>query len=189
MNIKRAFTLIELLVVIAIMGILVAIIVPVLGTVKEKAYRAKCLNHLKQIHLASLSLFAENKTRFPTIPADADRADALLPYMRYITDVLHCPSAPGMNTTTFTVSGLTNTLDYAFNPNIWKYGYSQSVVADATRAVLACDVADTSATGMQYTHMDGLNEVFMDGHSTFAATNKSPLKISASLFWGDGIEK
>ena len=188
MKSKRAFTLIELLVVIAIIGILAAIIMPVLGSAKEKAYRAKCRNHLKQIQLASFTLFAENKSRFPNIPADVDRMDAILPYMKYMTEVGTCPSGPGNNTVTFNSLKKDAELDYIFNDNLWQGG-SQAIVGDVTAVVLACDMADTSSSGLQNTHIDGLNEVFMDGHAVFVETNKSPLKLSTALFWGAGIEK
>ena len=195
MNIKRAFTLIELLVVITIILILLGLITPMLGTVKEKVNRTKCQSHLKQIHLASVQRFGQNTTRFPNIPADADRAAELLPYMKYMVEVFACPSSPGLNMATFNVQdnqgnvsvSLSNTLDYAFNANIWA-GLSQSVVADATITVLACDVDDKSSTGLQYTHNEGLSEVFMDGHAVFVLTNKTPAK-STSTMWALGLEK
>lgn len=49
---KNAFTLIELLVVIAIIGILAAMLLPVLAKSKDKAVRAQCQNNVKQIALA-----------------------------------------------------------------------------------------------------------------------------------------
>lgn len=175
MNIKRAFTLIELLVVIAIIGILIALVVPVLGTVKEKTNRGKCQSNLKQVALASMALFAENKTKFPDISADVDRATALLPHVRYMSEIFSCPSAPGTGPT-ITGGSVSNSLDYLFNHNIWK-GYSQAVVADATMAILAYDRA------IQYTHDDGINIAYMDGHAAFVVTNKLPAQTNK-----DGIE-
>ncbi|MDR1279657.1 MAG: DUF1559 domain-containing protein [Opitutaceae bacterium] len=54
-----AFTLIELLTVIAIIGILAAIILPVVGKVRESARRAQCVSNLRQIASAVL-LFADD---------------------------------------------------------------------------------------------------------------------------------
>jgi len=51
-NSRPGFTLIELLVTIAIIGILAALLLPVLARTKEKAQRAACSNNQKQLHLA-----------------------------------------------------------------------------------------------------------------------------------------
>ncbi len=56
---KVAFTLIELMVVIAIIGILAALLLPVLGAAKKAAYRAQCVSNLKQLGTV-IQLYADD---------------------------------------------------------------------------------------------------------------------------------
>ena len=62
---RRGFTLIELLVVVAIIGILGAILLPVLGKAKKRANRIKCVGNLKQIGVALASFADDNTHRLP----------------------------------------------------------------------------------------------------------------------------
>ncbi|EIP99390.1 prepilin-type N-terminal cleavage/methylation domain-containing protein [Opitutaceae bacterium TAV1] len=60
-----AFTLIELLTVIAIIGILAAIIIPTVGTVRNKARAVQCISNLRQMH-AGIMLYAnDHKDQLP----------------------------------------------------------------------------------------------------------------------------
>ena len=65
-----AFTLIELLTVIAVIGILAAILIPVIGNVRQKADEATCLNNLRQIGAAMGLYQSDHKGVFPAAVED-----------------------------------------------------------------------------------------------------------------------
>ena len=56
---SAAFTLVELLVVIAIIGILAAILIPVVGKVRVAGYKAESTSNLRSLH-SSMMLFAQD---------------------------------------------------------------------------------------------------------------------------------
>ena len=64
-NCGGAFTLIELLVVIAIIGILSALLLPVLSAAKQKAQGIQCLGNLRQIMLGMKMYTSESNGLYP----------------------------------------------------------------------------------------------------------------------------
>src|SRR6266576_1269173 len=95
-NTKRAFTLIELLVTIAIIGILAALLLTALSSVKLKAQRIHCLNNVKQLTLGSF-MYATENSRHAGVETSAfpggNWMGTLNEYAR-VKGILICPSAP-----------------------------------------------------------------------------------------------
>ena len=100
---KSAFTLIELLTVIAIIGILAAIIIPTVGSVRNKAKSVRCTSNLRQIGIA-IRVFA-NDSKGMMVPYRGESSDPanngqgwlwselLIPYMNIKASKL--PMLPG----------------------------------------------------------------------------------------------
>ena len=70
---RRGFTLVELLVVIAIIGILVALLLPALGQVREAANSSNCKANLKNVGLAAKA-YESRKNKFPQAGYFADNS-------------------------------------------------------------------------------------------------------------------
>ncbi|MGZ0654793.1 prepilin-type N-terminal cleavage/methylation domain-containing protein [Coraliomargarita sp. W4R53] len=114
-RLNQAFTLIELLVVIAIISILAAILIPVVGIVRESSHSATCVSNLRQLGVASLSYANEHQGAIPSYQAQNDSYPAsfwwykIIPYLGHDADeitpgdaqrrlkTLQCPSALAMH--------------------------------------------------------------------------------------------
>lgn len=70
---KNAFTLVELLTVIAIMGVLAAILFPVLASAKRSAYKTVSMNNMHQMGIAMIQYMDQENawSRPPTIESMA----------------------------------------------------------------------------------------------------------------------
>ncbi len=62
---KKAFTLLELLVIIAILSLLMAVLLPALGSAREQGKSVMCLSNLKQLAIAAESYTSNNDGYYP----------------------------------------------------------------------------------------------------------------------------
>jgi len=69
---RGGFTMVELLVVIAIIGILAAILLPVLARARQEARSVQCVNNLRQLYLANTMFAAEHDGRYVPAAPDLD---------------------------------------------------------------------------------------------------------------------
>ena len=181
---SKGFTIIELLVVIAIVGVLAAILLPVLSKAREKARITKCASNVRQISMGLIMYANENEDRFPRDPRGSAYSGS--PAMRglnllfdtYITDgrVFNCPS--DANVTDDQSAGANASIPggaQEFTKGQCSYGYDMMhTQMDATSVALVADrppegiTLDDTATSNSPNHDGrGQNVGYVDGHVEF----------------------
>jgi prepilin-type N-terminal cleavage/methylation domain-containing protein len=107
---RRGFTLIELLVVISIIGVLVAMLLPAVQSVREAARRASCANNLRQIGLAMLN-YESGFKHFPAGSVSKENPyDPATPWTFYRWSALATLSPHLENTAAYNILDLTRPL-------------------------------------------------------------------------------
>jgi len=95
---RRAFSLVELLVVLAVVGVLAAIVLPILASARAGVRRAVCVSNLRQLGLAFQLYTQDTNGFYPPVRPFQERsfcslwADRIFPYVRS-EQVFVCPDA------------------------------------------------------------------------------------------------
>jgi len=72
----RGFTLAELMVIIGVLAVLMSILLPIVGKIREKGREIQCMSHLRQLHVGFLAFAADHNRRLPGSIADQLDPDA-----------------------------------------------------------------------------------------------------------------
>lgn len=92
---RRGFTLVELLVVVGVLVVLVAILMPTMGRMREQGRRAHCLNNLRQLAITAIAYASDDDDGYFILPRDDNQGDSFEAwYPKYVTDlkIFVCPS-------------------------------------------------------------------------------------------------
>jgi Tfp pilus assembly protein PilE len=100
-----AFTILEIMVVVALIGLLTAIVVPHLLSVRDRGNQKICISNLRQIDQAIELWAADNKA----LPTDTVMHTNLIPYLRVLPT---CPASKGG--TFYSDYGMTFVQDLSF---------------------------------------------------------------------------
>jgi prepilin-type N-terminal cleavage/methylation domain-containing protein/prepilin-type processing-associated H-X9-DG protein len=124
---KTGFTLIELLVVIAVIGILAALLLPVLNSVKNKAKRTTCLNNLRQIALGVRMYADDSNDRSPV--GKVAHVPLAMAYKELMKNYVGLQGAASTQDRLFACPADTFYYDYIFkfHPGYWVGFVPQSV--------------------------------------------------------------
>jgi prepilin-type N-terminal cleavage/methylation domain-containing protein len=179
---ERAFTVIELLVVIATIGILMAIAVPALSSVYERAKVTKDMSNLRQIGSATQMYMKDNNGVFP--------GSATLTWMpqlelnqKYLSS-WRALESPFDKHSTSELGDATTRVSYGINSNVYSSGVAISadkITKPVTFIVFAPAQDSSSAVNFQGTALNpGAQGVTITGNNNAVTSNPGGVPLGGT---------
>ncbi len=176
-----AFTLVELLVVIAVIGILAALLLPVLSSTKRQAQGTQCLSQLRQLQQAWLMFTHDHEDSLPP-NSDGPRAGKAAETPAWVAGWLRTEAEPGSKVDCTNVALLVGTR-YAEFGSIGHYVQDPRIYrcpADKSRVSIDGQVFDRTRSMSMNAYMNGLGQWQSTNFITFRKTGDIP---RPSEFW------
>jgi len=140
------FTLIELLTVIAIIGVLASIIIPTVGTVREKAQRTVDANNLRELAKAAMIYATDHQDRLPDPAVLQQQGGLNVPSPAYLWPAVLARS--GMLTDP--------TMYFARNDPLFNGAYPDAIIAKSDPNRRSLDPTFTANAALAWEFVGGL---------------------------------
>src|SRR6266516_567471 len=201
---RDGFTLIELLVSIAIIAILAAMLLSALSRSRQSARRLVCVDHLKQLALATVMYVMDNENYYPSSNSPDKWPQAIRPDYQNL-GILVCPEDKSINgiasgamsadlaPRSYLLNAWTDYFDRLPQPVIFEI-MPESVVKQPSETILFGEKQEEQGdflmdlrTGNEVTvleqarHAGGANYAFADGNARFLPFGKC---LSPVNLWG-----